>query len=170
MPLKFLSCCWPRFEYFWLTFAFQQTSCDREKTAINSILFIYCDLFYLTKKAVIQVVSLRKVDFRTCSQRLVSCAGIAEVKGSNPVQAWILPGFFFRNCKSYFKSLLSLRNRVLRVSNGLDEPGPVNWDLALCLLLAWIICYLCVCKGVKSSGKVSKQQSQGCKLAARWME
>lgn len=45
-------------------------------------------------------------------------------------------------------------NRVLRVSNGLDEPGPVNWDLALCLLLAWIICYLCVCKGVKSSGKV----------------
>ena len=53
---------------------------------------------------------------------------------------------------------------MLRVSNGLDEPGPVNWDLALCLLLAWIICYLCVCKGVKSSGKVSKQ-SQGCKLA-----
>ena len=112
---------------------------------------------------------LRQVDFRTCSQRLVSCAGIAEVKGSNPVQAWILPGFFFRNCKNYFKSFLSLRNRVLRVSNGLDEPGPVNWDLALCLLLAWIICYLCVCKGVKSSGKVSKQ-SQGCKLAARWME
>jgi len=24
----------------------------------------------------------------------------------------------------------------------------------LCLLLAWILCYLCVCKGVKSSGKV----------------
>ena len=58
---------------------------------------------------------------------------------------------------------------MLRVSNGLEEPGPVNWDLALCLLLAWIICYLCVCKGVKSSGKVSKQ-SQGSKLAARWME
>lgn len=44
--------------------------------------------------------------------------------------------------------------RVLRVSGGLGEPGQVNWDLALCLLLAWIICYLCVCKGVKSSGKV----------------
>ncbi|KAL9966641.1 hypothetical protein ACROYT_G024749 [Oculina patagonica] len=44
--------------------------------------------------------------------------------------------------------------RVLRVSGGLDEPGEVNWDLALCLLFAWIICYLCVCKGVKSSGKV----------------
>ena len=45
--------------------------------------------------------------------------------------------------------------RVLRLSGGLSEPGQVNWDLALCLLLAWIICYLCVCKGVKSSGKVT---------------
>ncbi|XP_068715503.1 sodium- and chloride-dependent taurine transporter-like isoform X1 [Montipora foliosa] len=44
--------------------------------------------------------------------------------------------------------------RVLRVSHALDEQGTVNWDLALCLLLAWVICYLCVCKGVKSSGKV----------------
>lgn len=44
--------------------------------------------------------------------------------------------------------------RVLRLSGGLDEAGQVNWDLALCLLLAWIVCYLCVCKGVKSSGKV----------------
>jgi len=44
--------------------------------------------------------------------------------------------------------------RVLRLSDGFGEPGQVNWDLALCLLLAWIICYLCVCKGVKSSGKV----------------
>ncbi|CAH3024764.1 unnamed protein product [Porites evermanni] len=44
--------------------------------------------------------------------------------------------------------------RVLRLSNGLNEPGPVNWDLALCLLLAWIICYLCVSRGIKTSGKV----------------
>ncbi|KAJ7380069.1 hypothetical protein OS493_010777 [Desmophyllum pertusum] len=44
--------------------------------------------------------------------------------------------------------------RVLKISNGLDEPGTVNWDLALCLLLGWIICYLCVFKGVKSTGKV----------------
>ena len=47
--------------------------------------------------------------------------------------------------------------RVLRLSNGLNEPGQVNWDLALCLLLAWIICYLCVSRGIKTSGKVSKR-------------
>lgn len=44
--------------------------------------------------------------------------------------------------------------RVLRISSGLDQQGALRWDLALCLLLAWVICYLCVCKGVKSSGKV----------------
>ena len=76
--------------------------------------------------------------------------------------------FVFRNCKDYFKSFLSLRNRVLRVSNGLDEPGPVNWDLALCLLLAWIICYLCVCKGVKSSGKVSNSHKAPNLLLGGW--
>ncbi|XP_068738298.1 sodium- and chloride-dependent taurine transporter-like [Montipora capricornis] len=47
-----------------------------------------------------------------------------------------------------------LERRVLRLTNGLDEQGTVNWDLALCLLLGWIICYLCVWKGVKSTGKV----------------
>ena len=45
------------------------------------------------------------------------------------------------------------------MSPGVDEPGTVNWDLALCLLLAWILVYLCVCKGVKSSGKVSKMDT-----------
>ena len=48
------------------------------------------------------------------------------------------------------------RLRVLKISTALDEPGAVNWDVALCLLLAWIICYLCVFKGVKSTGKVRK--------------
>uniref|UniRef100_A0AAY4EH78 Transporter n=1 Tax=Denticeps clupeoides TaxID=299321 RepID=A0AAY4EH78_9TELE len=31
--------------------------------------------------------------------------------------------------------------------------GKVNYDLALCLLLAWIVCYFCIWKGVKSTGK-----------------
>ncbi|KAJ0056859.1 hypothetical protein NL108_000646, partial [Boleophthalmus pectinirostris] len=45
-------------------------------------------------------------------------------------------------------------NRVLRM-NDRDSDGKVLWDLALCLLAAWIICYFCIFKGVKSTGKAS---------------
>ncbi|MED6236060.1 hypothetical protein ATANTOWER_003902, partial [Ataeniobius toweri] len=44
--------------------------------------------------------------------------------------------------------------RVLGISNGIEEIGSLRWELVLCLLLAWIICYFCVWKGVKSTGKV----------------
>ncbi|KAG9472196.1 sodium- and chloride-dependent GABA transporter 2-like [Eleutherodactylus coqui] len=44
--------------------------------------------------------------------------------------------------------------RVLNISDGIDHIGSLRWELALCLLLAWIICYFCIWKGVKSTGKV----------------
>lgn len=44
--------------------------------------------------------------------------------------------------------------RILGLSSGIEEIGNVRWDLALCLLLAWILCYFCIWKGVKSTGKV----------------
>ncbi|XP_049616193.1 sodium- and chloride-dependent betaine transporter [Syngnathus scovelli] len=44
-------------------------------------------------------------------------------------------------------------NRVLRMSEFMSL-GKVHWDLALCLLLAWAICYFCIWKGIKSMGKV----------------
>lgn len=46
------------------------------------------------------------------------------------------------------------QRRVLGLSGGIDEMGSMRWDLAACLLLGWIICYFCIWKGVKSSGKV----------------
>uniref|UniRef100_A0A3B4YN68 Transporter n=1 Tax=Seriola lalandi dorsalis TaxID=1841481 RepID=A0A3B4YN68_SERLL len=44
--------------------------------------------------------------------------------------------------------------RVLGISQGIEEIGSLRWELALCLLLAWILCYFCVWKGVRSTGKV----------------
>ncbi|XP_076008059.1 sodium- and chloride-dependent GABA transporter 2-like isoform X2 [Genypterus blacodes] len=40
------------------------------------------------------------------------------------------------------------------ISPGIDTMGSLNWDLALCLLIAWVMCYFCIWKGVKSTGKV----------------
>ncbi|XP_064620262.1 sodium-dependent proline transporter-like isoform X2 [Lineus longissimus] len=43
---------------------------------------------------------------------------------------------------------------VLQLSDGIDHVGVIRWQLALCLLLSWIIVFACLAKGVKSSGKV----------------
>ncbi|KAF5917252.1 hypothetical protein HPG69_000021 [Diceros bicornis minor] len=43
---------------------------------------------------------------------------------------------------------------VLSLSSGIDHPGSLKWDLALCLLFVWLICFFCIWKGVKSTGKV----------------
>ncbi|XP_029354016.1 sodium- and chloride-dependent glycine transporter 2 isoform X2 [Echeneis naucrates] len=43
---------------------------------------------------------------------------------------------------------------VLHISKGIEYPGDIRWPLAGCLLLAWIIVYASLAKGIKSSGKV----------------
>ncbi|GAA6221888.1 sodium- and chloride-dependent GABA transporter 2-like [Lates japonicus] len=47
------------------------------------------------------------------------------------------------------------QRRVLNISTGIEALGNIQWDLSLCLLLAWIICYFCVWKGVRSTGKAT---------------
>ena len=58
------------------------------------------------------------------------------------------------------KALLICRRVVLDQSDcatcGSDE---IRWQLALCLLLAWIVIFLCLSKGIKSSGKVREKSS-----------
>uniref|UniRef100_A0A915D1Z8 Transporter n=1 Tax=Ditylenchus dipsaci TaxID=166011 RepID=A0A915D1Z8_9BILA len=45
-------------------------------------------------------------------------------------------------------------HKVLGISSGVDVPGALRYDLAAYLLIAWAICYLCIFKGVKWTGKV----------------
>nr|XP_046243354.1 sodium- and chloride-dependent GABA transporter ine [Scatophagus argus] len=44
--------------------------------------------------------------------------------------------------------------RLLEKTNGIEEAGGLRWELFGCLLAAWVIVYLCIFKGVKSTGKV----------------
>ncbi|XP_005166076.1 solute carrier family 6 member 22, tandem duplicate 1 isoform X1 [Danio rerio] len=59
---------------------------------------------------------------------------------------------FMANASSPVKEFWE--RRVLNITGSVNELGSVRWELALCLLLAWVICYFCVWKGVKSTGKV----------------
>ena len=46
------------------------------------------------------------------------------------------------------------RGRVLQQSDGIEEQGTIIWQLALILLFAWTLVYLCLFKGVRWTGKV----------------
>lgn len=45
-------------------------------------------------------------------------------------------------------------NNALGITSGIDESGVILWPMALCLLLAWLVVFLCMMKGVQTAGKV----------------
>jgi solute carrier family 6 (neurotransmitter transporter, GABA) member 1 len=52
------------------------------------------------------------------------------------------------------KNSFNYRRRALQISGGIEEVGSIRWELAGTLLLVWILCYFCIWKGVKWTGKV----------------
>ena len=48
------------------------------------------------------------------------------------------------------------RGRVLKITKSIDDPGSMQLELLLCLTIAWVLAFLCIIKGIKSSGKVMK--------------
>ena len=46
-------------------------------------------------------------------------------------------------------------HNALQISPALGDAGGLNWKIFGCLAAAWLVVYVCVLKGVKSSGKVS---------------
>ncbi|XP_058483268.1 sodium- and chloride-dependent GABA transporter ine [Solea solea] len=58
---------------------------------------------------------------------------------------------------SYSSSTASqefFKYKMLEQTSGVEETGTIRWELFLILVLAWILIYLCIFKGVKSTGKV----------------
>ena len=65
--------------------------------------------------------------------------------------------YFTADLKSMYQLVLYVhfaRRKVLWISSGIHQIGSLKWDLVLCLLLAWIVVYLCIFKGIRTSGKV----------------
>ena len=57
---------------------------------------------------------------------------------------------------------LYYRHNVLQLSSGIDEPGSMNWKLALSLLVAWIMVYFCIWKGIRTTGKLRIKKLSCC--------
>ncbi|XP_072516296.1 sodium- and chloride-dependent GABA transporter ine [Salminus brasiliensis] len=66
------------------------------------------------------------------------------------------------NCTDYATNISSTSTasqqffnyKVLERTSGVEDTGTMRWELFLILLLAWLLVYLCIFKGVKSTGKV----------------
>ncbi|XP_025741356.1 sodium- and chloride-dependent transporter XTRP3 isoform X1 [Callorhinus ursinus] len=44
--------------------------------------------------------------------------------------------------------------KTLNISPSIQDSGRVQWEPALCLILAWLVVYLCILRGTESTGKV----------------
>lgn len=44
--------------------------------------------------------------------------------------------------------------KVLQITTGIEDFGKFRWELAACLIVAWILVYFSIWKSIKSSGKV----------------
>lgn len=52
-----------------------------------------------------------------------------------------------------FSAFSLFSESLLAMSDGLEFFGNVKWELALCLLLAWVVVMAVLSKGIKSLGK-----------------
>ncbi|XP_013776658.1 sodium- and chloride-dependent GABA transporter 1-like [Limulus polyphemus] len=126
--------------------------------------WLNCYYIVVLAWAIYYVVSSLDVDipWRTCDNwwnsifcrseyeegGLPNCTGNAEM--DPPICAYNLSDhtIFRSTVKEYWE------HNVLQISNGLNEPGEIRWQLAITLAVAWILCYFCIWKGVKWTGKV----------------
>ncbi len=65
------------------------------------------------------------------------------------IYAQVGPFHIFAFCNLIRRGLLELNK-----SSGIDDLGRVKWDVALCLLVVYLICYFSLWKGISTSGKV----------------
>ncbi|XP_026839011.1 sodium- and chloride-dependent GABA transporter 1 isoform X2 [Drosophila erecta] len=105
------------------------------------------------------------VPWRTCNNwwNTVNCVNQYERKN---LHCWdkIINGTAQKVCSVSAANITSLEitdpvkefweRRALQISHGIEEIGNIRWELAGTLLLVWILCYFCIWKGVKWTGKV----------------
>lgn len=88
-----------------------------------------------------------------------SSAETSPVSNSTPL--WTTPSQdFFEYCfklqalkKGTNRILFLASRRIVQMSSDASTIGDVNWELAVCLLAAWVLTYIAIRKSVRGSGK-----------------
>lgn len=78
-------------------------------------------------------------------------SSVYHCKNIKGIHKSMVKNSFLLKCMFYIFS----RKELLKMSSGIEEIGSVQWQVALCLLLAWALTFLALSKGVKSVGKVT---------------
>ncbi|XP_031597464.2 sodium- and chloride-dependent GABA transporter ine [Oreochromis aureus] len=81
----------------------------------------------------------------------------APLPWQNCNNTWNTPNCTNHATNSSYSSTASqefFKYKMLEQTSGVEDTGVLRWDLFLILILAWILIYFCIFKGVKSTGKV----------------
>lgn len=92
----------------------------------------------------------------TCGNRWNSANCVSMIK-ANESRAHLANiygnGMNSSQSRRYDSTVEFWENRILQITDGIDNVGGVQWELAFCLGVVWIICFFCIWKGIKSTGK-----------------
>ncbi|XP_041983679.1 sodium- and chloride-dependent GABA transporter 1 [Aricia agestis] len=102
------------------------------------------------------------VPWRTCDNywNTETCVNPYDRRNLTCWSSMDMTTFCTLNGKNISKAVLSdpvkefWERRALQISSGIEHIGNIRWELAGTLLLVWILCYFCIWKGVRWTGKV----------------
>ncbi|CAH0599182.1 unnamed protein product [Chrysodeixis includens] len=102
------------------------------------------------------------VPWRNCDNywNTATCVNPYDRKNLTCWSTMDMTTFCTLNGKNISKAVLSdpvkefWERRALQISSGIEHIGNIRWELAGTLLLVWVLCYFCIWKGVRWTGKV----------------
>jgi len=122
----------------------------------NTVIGLYyniviCWIIYYFFASMTSVLPWARCDHSWNTEYCVTSRELSNITGN-----YTLPGTNITVPKSQLTNPSEeyFYREVLKLSDGIEHAGAVSWELALCLLFAWIIVFFALIKGISTLGKV----------------